>query len=96
MSTFTEEKARKEANEIVDFLMDKLRNAAEQGEEHVFHFLQASSFALGSCIALAVERPSGIGPILGKSIETLTDGVQSGMKVAGMNATFIKIKRDRP
>ncbi|WP_223110685.1 hypothetical protein [Paenibacillus sinensis] len=74
--------------------MDKLRNAAEQGEEHVFHFLQASSFALGSCVALAVNHPSGIGPIMGKTIETLTDGIQSGLQAKGMNGTFIKIVKD--
>ncbi|AKG36126.1 hypothetical protein [Paenibacillus durus] len=94
MTALTEEQAKKEANEILDFLIDKLENASDQSKEHMLHFLQSASYALGSCIALAASNSSGIGPLMGKTIETLTDGVHAGLQAKGMNGTFIKIVKD--
>ncbi|MDT3426103.1 hypothetical protein J2Z22_001623 [Paenibacillus forsythiae] len=94
MSALTEEQAKKEANEILDFLVDKLESASDQSKEHIAHFLQSASFALGSCVAIAAIDSSGVGPLLGNTIEALTDGVQAGLQAKGMNGTFIKIVKN--
>lgn len=94
MSTLTKEQAKKEADELLDYFMNKLEQASEKGEEHIAQMLDAATFTLGSCIAIAVGHSAGIGPAMSQAIETLTDGIQAGMVAVGMDGTFIKIKRD--
>lgn len=94
MSALTKEQAKKEADELLEYFMNKLQEASDKSDAHVAQFLDAATFTLGSCIAIATGHPAGIGPAMGNAIDTLTDGIQAGMVAVGMNGTFIKIKRD--
>lgn len=80
--------------EITDFMLDKLKAATDEGEEAVLHFLTASAYVAGFCIALSASKPEAVGPLMTSSIDALTSGLQSGLQFTGMPIEFIKVVRE--
>lgn len=83
-----------QTSEITDFMLDKMKAATDEGEEAVLHFLAASAYVAGFCIALAASKPSAVGPLLTRSMDALTSGLQSGLEFTETPIEFIKIVRD--
>ncbi|ASA21992.1 hypothetical protein [Paenibacillus donghaensis] len=88
------EKINMQTGEITDFMLDRLKAATDQGEEAVMHFLAASAYVAGFCIALSASKPEAVGPLMARSIDALTSGMQSGLQFTGMPIEFVKIVRD--
>ncbi|UQZ34571.1 hypothetical protein C2I18_14205 [Paenibacillus sp. PK3_47] len=80
-----------QTGEITDFMLDKMKAATDQGEEAVLHFLAASAYVAGFCIALAASNPEAVGPLMTRSIDALTSGIQSGLQFTAMPIEFVKI-----
>lgn len=92
MKTVSEE-ATQRSEEIICFLTDKGEEAKEAGDDQHALFVMNVAFTLGSLIGFDL-KPEGYGPMLGATIEALTDGLQSAATHKGVKGTFIKIVRD--
>lgn len=82
-----------QTGEITDFMLDKMKAATDEGEEAVLHFLTASAYVAGFCIALAASKPESVGPLMTRSMDALTSGLQSGLEFTSMPIEFVKIVR---
>lgn len=91
--SMTKEENELHTNEIIQFLQEKNEEAKEAGIEQHARFVMSVAFTLGSLIGFDL-KPEGYGPMVGATIEALTDGLQAAATHKGVIGTFVKVVRD--